>query len=471
VSCFPIFCAVLSLPAHAQSSVFQQGANGYTGVSDTYLDKFSPTANRGSSYLVVRQYGEYKSLLRFDLASIQVGAAVSSAILDLYLYNLGSPANPLTGTAEIHKVMPGRNWNPSQATWNNFLTGNAWSTAGMGAVTDYDTQVAGAIQFLSTDAIGWKSADITGLVQQWVSGAANNGIVLFIPTGNPHSKYFYSSEHSTVALRPRLTVVYSGGSPPPSSAPSISAFSAAPASIIAGQPSTLSWTQTGATSLTIDNGVGDVTGLMSKAVAPPQTTTYRLTATNSHGSTTAETTVTVAAPPPSTGAIIADHNAANAFASIPPEWLEAAKQLTIYYVGASHAQQIMQGSDAWEQANPAYSMAWQQFHSWPPFQLPGAERPPELRMSFLAGTLTGYWPVPRTFQTWRRLPATLLILHVQLVRRDDGYDAGRMRNAISIPNALRTNFRACASSILGHLRLLPNLTTNNQMVRDTPGLR
>src|SRR4029078_4753986 len=44
------------------------------------------------------------------------------------------------------------------------------------------------------------------------------------------------------------------------------------------------------------NGVGDVSGLNSKAVSPTQTTTYTLTATNSQGTVSATTTVTVTAP-------------------------------------------------------------------------------------------------------------------------------------------------------------------------------
>ena len=85
-----------------------------------------------------------------------------------------------------------------------------------------------------------------------------------------------------------------GGSGSPA-APSIAAFSATQTSITAGQSTTLTWTVSGATSLSIDQGVGSVSTLTSKAVAPSQTTTYTLTASNSAGSSTARVTVTVAA--------------------------------------------------------------------------------------------------------------------------------------------------------------------------------
>ena len=88
-------------------------------------------------------------------------------------------------------------------------------------------------------------------------------------------------------------VVDSTPTPPPAPAPTISSFSASPSSINAAQAANLSWSVSGATSLTIDNGVGTVTGLTSKSVAPSQTTTYTLTASNGSGSSTARATVTV----------------------------------------------------------------------------------------------------------------------------------------------------------------------------------
>ncbi len=81
----------------------------------------------------------------------------------------------------------------------------------------------------------------------------------------------------------------------PVAAPSILSFSAAPAAITAGQTSLLSWSVNGATSVSIDNGIGDVSGLTSRPVSPALTTTYTLTASNSGGSVTARATVAVTA--------------------------------------------------------------------------------------------------------------------------------------------------------------------------------
>ena len=83
-------------------------------------------------------------------------------------------------------------------------------------------------------------------------------------------------------------------------APVIGGFTATPATVAAGQPSTLSWSVSGSpTGLTIDNGVGTVNG-SSVNVTPSATTTYTLTATNGSGSDRETATVTVASTVPPT---------------------------------------------------------------------------------------------------------------------------------------------------------------------------
>ena len=75
--------------------------------------------------------------------------------------------------------------------------------------------------------------------------------------------------------------------------PVISSFVAVPASIGAGQSTTLSWSTTNSTSLSLGPGIGDVSGTTSKIMNPSSTVTYTLTATNSFGSASKQATVTV----------------------------------------------------------------------------------------------------------------------------------------------------------------------------------
>ena len=92
--------------------------------------------------------------------------------------------------------------------------------------------------------------------------------------------------------------------PPVPSAPVISSFSSSPSPIAQGNSSLLSWSVSGYPTpiLTLDNGVGDVSGQTSKSVSPAQTTTYTITAQNNQGTATAQVIVTVLPPdtqPPS----------------------------------------------------------------------------------------------------------------------------------------------------------------------------
>jgi hypothetical protein len=94
------------------------------------------------------------------------------------------------------------------------------------------------------------------------------------------------------------------GSPPPATAkPVISAFSATPGSITEGESSTLNWTVTGATEVSIDQGIGDVALSSSRPVSPASSTVYTLTAKNDAGTVkaTAQVVVTSSSPSPAAG--------------------------------------------------------------------------------------------------------------------------------------------------------------------------
>ncbi len=90
-----------------------------------------------------------------------------------------------------------------------------------------------------------------------------------------------------------LTVTRTGGA----AAPVILSFAATPASVRPGQSVSLTWTTSGATSASIDHGVGTVPVNGSAIVTPNATTTYVLTATNASGSDTASVVVEVSQVP------------------------------------------------------------------------------------------------------------------------------------------------------------------------------
>jgi peptidoglycan-associated lipoprotein len=75
-------------------------------------------------------------------------------------------------------------------------------------------------------------------------------------------------------------------------------LSADPTSINKGSSSTLSWTSTNATQLTIAPEVGTVNAEGSTKVSPSDSTTYTITASGPGGSANATARVTVSTPPP-----------------------------------------------------------------------------------------------------------------------------------------------------------------------------
>src|SRR5262249_38774459 len=96
------------------------------------------------------------------------------------------------------------------------------------------------------------------------------------------------------AKKPKATAPTPAPPPPPAAQPTVS-LQAAPTSIEKGESSTLSWTSTDSTQLTIAPDVGSVTAQGSTKVTPSASTTYTITASGPGGSATASARVTVAA--------------------------------------------------------------------------------------------------------------------------------------------------------------------------------
>src|SRR5581483_9116540 len=100
------------------------------------------------------------------------------------------------------------------------------------------------------------------------NGSFNDTSVLNLtPTNAPNEVFTWFLQGSTSAATPAIL-----------------SFAAVPSTIAPGQQATLSWTTSGATSVTIDNGVTLPAGGLSPSgaafVSPTVTTTYTLTATN-----------------------------------------------------------------------------------------------------------------------------------------------------------------------------------------------
>jgi hypothetical protein len=193
-----IGCASTSAPAaaHAPISqartagqacvVVQRGATG--DVRDTRIAEQWPDANYGASDATFAGqvgHGERDALLAFSFAGLPEGAVVTKATLTLHKGVCGGSG------VEIHRVTQA--WDERTATWKSFARG-------------YDPAIEAELSTGIPGEPGAVSADVTALVQDWVTGASPNlGVLLRREAGNTS---FATSEATSPADRPELEICY-----------------------------------------------------------------------------------------------------------------------------------------------------------------------------------------------------------------------------------------------------------------------
>ena len=142
-----------------------------------------------------------------------------------------------------------------------------------------------------------QSSTLNWVVQGATAISINNNIGNVAATGTTTVTPTSTTTYTLTATGPTGNVTASATvtvGAAPAGNPQIIRFEASPLSIAPGGSSTLSWTTTGASTVSI-SGVGTVPVNGSTTVSPTQTTTYTLTASSSDGkSVTAPVTVTVA---------------------------------------------------------------------------------------------------------------------------------------------------------------------------------
>lgn len=116
--------------------------------------------------------------------TIPQGSIIHSAVFSIYHYAFASGQ-----TVNVHRIT--QDWSELGVTWNSFA----------GA---FDPSVIGSF---STAVVGWKTVDLTALVQAWVSGMLPNYGVVLKQGLTPYSIYT-SSEFVDPVLRPKLEISY-----------------------------------------------------------------------------------------------------------------------------------------------------------------------------------------------------------------------------------------------------------------------
>jgi hypothetical protein len=197
-------CTPTLLPGGHNVVTLQQGVQGYTGTSDTYITLFAPSSNYSAqANLVVKNDGAYEGLLRFDLSSIPPGSVINQATLRLYAYYRDKNA---TMDVQVYPLL--HDWADAEANWSRATVDIAWGVAGANDINA--DRAAAPVATQSVSAVSaWYNFDITDLVQEWCADPLSNYGVVLRGYGQLSLVYhFASANHSTVSLRPQLVVDY-----------------------------------------------------------------------------------------------------------------------------------------------------------------------------------------------------------------------------------------------------------------------
>lgn len=195
-------------PPVTTTTSFRDGENGYSGTEDTYLRE-----NRSNNYgnsSIVRVDGngrDYRSMIRWNLASIPTNATVTAASLRFFCNNTGNSA---TIVEMLRDWDEGNGGTGSGADWFDYnAPGADWGVAGANGIgSDRGSLTLASLSGAST---GFHDAPLNSngvnVVQGWVTNpGTNNGFGLY-PTGNDETRW-RSRNHGTVSQRPQITITY-----------------------------------------------------------------------------------------------------------------------------------------------------------------------------------------------------------------------------------------------------------------------
>lgn len=157
-----------------------------------------------SVYTSTSNANTQRTFLRFDLSSIPLAAndQVQSATLTLIAstYWGANASKPM----EVYRVLAP--WTETGVSWLNRDATHAWTLPGGDFVgTGGQPYAVSTASATNGQPVAW---DVTKLVQEWMTNAANNyGLLLKSYDGNYLT--FSQRESATPAVRPKLTVVTS----------------------------------------------------------------------------------------------------------------------------------------------------------------------------------------------------------------------------------------------------------------------
>ena len=185
----------------------RQDTGGYSGMQDTYIEVYAPSANHATDPLYLSAGGNRSALVRFDLDHIPEDSVVKAAQLGLYAYYSSSAGASLDVAG--YRLQEG--WDEGSATWKERSSGISWDAAGaLSPGSDYEPNAYAPRRMLSK-ASTWYRFNVTEMVRGWVRDRGrNHGLVFRAEGGNGT---YYASSGESQSNRPELIVVYTDPTP------------------------------------------------------------------------------------------------------------------------------------------------------------------------------------------------------------------------------------------------------------------
>ncbi len=166
---FPVHAAPITISVDQDSWLKEAAPNDNFGTEKELSIKNTPTDNE-------------RAVFRFNLSPIAPKAEIRSAIATFRV------TTPDSSPVHVFRIIDA--WTEGGVTWGN--TG-----------TDFDSTIRGAFTPAVDDA--FVSVDLTALVQDWVCGTPNHGIML-IPTSSDLQSKYHSKEEDIASFRPVMQV-------------------------------------------------------------------------------------------------------------------------------------------------------------------------------------------------------------------------------------------------------------------------
>jgi hypothetical protein len=186
-------------------------------VADTFIN-LNEVVHSGDRTLNVYTWPDQQIanaiLMKFDLASVPAGATIQDATLDLYLTQFDSTGDSSPYTVTVHGVIK-KDPVVNRATGYTYDGVNGWTpnSCSYNQVPLAQADISPAHDTRAVDkTVGYKSWDVTALVQEWVNHPSTNfGLLLNSDPAKLRDRYRYfsSSDEPDAGKYPRLRITYS----------------------------------------------------------------------------------------------------------------------------------------------------------------------------------------------------------------------------------------------------------------------